>query len=144
MIYRHPHCSWCQSSPVSRTSSASRSAESSRPGREAGSGEGRRAVGDDRVMTVVRQWHAVHPALGTAPMELIGRLNRSAALPQQAQDAPLRSAGLSRAQFDLMSTSRMRAATSWTASCPAKGLRPPGRRAVPRRGRGRPRPGRRR
>ncbi|WP_079189965.1 MarR family winged helix-turn-helix transcriptional regulator [Actinacidiphila paucisporea] len=57
-------------------------------------------------MTVVRQWHAVHPGLATAPMELIGRLNRCAALLQQAEDAPLRSAGLSRAEFDLLGALR--------------------------------------
>lgn len=62
--------------------------------------------GDDRVMAVVRQWRAVHPGLATAPMELIGRLNRCAALLQQAEDAPLRLAGLSRAEFDLLGALR--------------------------------------
>ncbi|WP_037910823.1 MarR family winged helix-turn-helix transcriptional regulator [Actinacidiphila yeochonensis] len=69
-------------------------------------GGGNRAHGDDSVMTVVRQWHAVHPGLATAPMELIGRLNRCAALLQQAEDAPLRLAGLSRAEFDLLGALR--------------------------------------
>jgi DNA-binding MarR family transcriptional regulator len=57
-------------------------------------------------MTVVRQWHAVHPGLATGPMELIGRLNRCAALLQQAEDMPLRLAGLSRAEYDLLGALR--------------------------------------
>lgn len=51
---------------------------------------------DDTVAGVVRQWRAVHPELDTAPMEIIGRINRCSALLQQAEDAPLRRAGLSR------------------------------------------------
>lgn len=43
---------------------------------------------DDIVASVVRQWHAVNPELDTGPMELIGRINRCAALLQQAEDAP--------------------------------------------------------
>lgn len=39
-------------------------------------------------------------------MELIGRINRCAALLQQAEDAPLRAAGLSRAEFDLLGAVR--------------------------------------
>lgn len=61
---------------------------------------------DDIVASVVRQWQAVDPALDTAPMELIGRINRCAALLQQAEDAPLRSAGLTRAEFDLLGAVR--------------------------------------
>lgn len=39
-------------------------------------------------------------------MEIIGRVNRCAALLQQADDAPLRHAGLSRAEFDLLGALR--------------------------------------
>jgi DNA-binding MarR family transcriptional regulator len=60
----------------------------------------------DTVATVVRQWQAVHPGLDTGPMEIIGRINRCAALFQQAEDAPLRRAGLSRAEFDLLGALR--------------------------------------
>ncbi|MFF3056923.1 MarR family winged helix-turn-helix transcriptional regulator [Streptomyces sp. NPDC057909] len=61
---------------------------------------------DDIVASVVRQWHVVNPELDTGPMELIGRINRCAALLQQAEDAPLRAAGLSRAEFDLLGAVR--------------------------------------
>lgn len=42
----------------------------------------------DTVAAVVRQWQTVHPGLDTGPMEIIGRVNRCAALLQQAEDAP--------------------------------------------------------
>ncbi|WP_327731128.1 MarR family transcriptional regulator [Streptomyces sp. NBC_00487] len=71
-------------------------------GRAAGSGA---ALGDT-VAKVVRQWHTVHPGLDTAPMEIIGRVNRCAALLQQAEDAPLRHAGLTRPEFDVLGTLR--------------------------------------
>lgn len=64
------------------------------------------AVPDDTVAAVVGQWRAVHPELNTGPMEVIGRINRCAALLQQAEDAPLRRAGLSRAEFDLLGALR--------------------------------------
>jgi len=60
----------------------------------------------DTVAAVVRQWRTVHPGLDTAPMEIIGRINRCSALLQQAEDAPLRRAGLSRAEFDLLGALR--------------------------------------
>ncbi|MFJ5730424.1 MarR family winged helix-turn-helix transcriptional regulator [Streptomyces paradoxus] len=66
-------------------------------------GGGRRG---DTVAAVVRQWRAVHPGLDTGPMEIIGRINRCAALLQQAEDAPLRRAGLSRPEFDLLGALR--------------------------------------
>lgn len=66
-------------------------------------GEGRRG---DTVAAVVRQWQAVQPGLDTGPMEIIGRINRCAALLQQAEDAPLRRAGLSRPEFDLLGALR--------------------------------------
>ena len=62
--------------------------------------------GEDTVSAVVRQWQAVHPDLDTGPMEIIGRINRCAALLQQAEDAPLRRAGLSRPEFDLLGALR--------------------------------------
>lgn len=61
---------------------------------------------DDIVASVVRQWQAVNPELDTGPMELIGRINRCAALLQQAEDAPLRAVGLNRAEFDLLGALR--------------------------------------
>ena len=61
---------------------------------------------DDIVASVVRQWQAVNPELDTGPMELIGRINRCSALLQQAEDAPLRGAGLTRAEFDLLGALR--------------------------------------
>ncbi|MGW0613745.1 MarR family winged helix-turn-helix transcriptional regulator [Streptomyces sp. NPDC002788] len=48
----------------------------------------------------------MHPGLDTGPMEIIGRINRCAALLQQAEDAPLRRAGLSRPEFDLLGALR--------------------------------------
>ncbi|WP_432148739.1 MarR family winged helix-turn-helix transcriptional regulator [Streptomyces sp. bgisy029] len=63
-------------------------------------------MSDDIVASVVRQWQAVNPELDTGPMEIIGRINRCAALLQQAEDAPLRSAGLTRAEFDLLGAVR--------------------------------------
>ncbi|GHE03019.1 MarR family winged helix-turn-helix transcriptional regulator [Streptomyces alanosinicus] len=60
----------------------------------------------DTVAAVVRQWRTVHPELDTGPMEVIGRINRCAALLQQAEDAPLRRAGLSRPEFDLLGALR--------------------------------------
>nr|WP_203665541.1 MarR family transcriptional regulator [Streptomyces parvus] len=66
----------------------------------------RSGVTDDIVASVVRQWQAVNPELDTGPMEIIGRINRCAALLQQAEDAPLRSAGLTRAEFDLLGAVR--------------------------------------
>jgi DNA-binding MarR family transcriptional regulator len=66
---------------------------------------GRPGAGDT-VAAVVRQWEAVRPDLDTAPMEVIGRINRCAALLQQAEDAPLRHAGLTRPEFDLLGALR--------------------------------------
>ncbi|GGS99093.1 MarR family winged helix-turn-helix transcriptional regulator [Streptomyces chromofuscus] len=65
-------------------------------------GAGRR----DTVAGVVAQWQTVRPDLDTGPMEIIGRVNRCAALLQQAEDAPLRRAGLSRSEFDLLGALR--------------------------------------
>ncbi|MFI8089318.1 MarR family winged helix-turn-helix transcriptional regulator [Streptomyces sp. NPDC086080] len=74
-----------------------------RPRGTGGEPSGRRG---DTVAASVRQWRAVHPGLDTGPMEVIGRINRCAALLQQAEDAPLRRAGLSRAEFDLLGALR--------------------------------------
>ncbi|GAA1415014.1 MarR family transcriptional regulator [Streptomyces thermospinosisporus] len=63
-------------------------------------------AGGDTMAAVVRQWRAVHPHLDTAPMEVIGRINRCAALLQQAEDVPLRRAGLTRPEFDLLAALR--------------------------------------
>jgi DNA-binding MarR family transcriptional regulator len=60
----------------------------------------------DTLAAVVRQWRAVHPDLDTGPMEIIGRINRCAALLQQAEDAPLRRVGLNRPEFDLLGALR--------------------------------------
>ncbi|MDQ0779212.1 DNA-binding MarR family transcriptional regulator [Streptomyces aurantiacus] len=77
------------------------------PGGESrgGAAAGRPGAGDT-VAAVVRQWEAVRPDLDTAPMEVIGRINRCAALLQQAEDAPLRHAGLTRPEFDLLGALR--------------------------------------
>ncbi|WAU81368.1 MarR family transcriptional regulator [Streptomyces sp. Qhu-G9] len=76
----------------------------------AGGGTQGEAAGDpaagDTLAAVVRQWQAVHPDLDTGPMEIIGRINRCAALLQQAEDAPLRHAGLTRPEFDLLGALR--------------------------------------
>ncbi|MEU9185590.1 MarR family transcriptional regulator [Streptomyces sp. NPDC048484] len=69
-------------------------------------GGGARDIAADTVAAVVRQWQAVHPDLDTGPMEVIGRINRCAALLQQAEDAPLRHAGLTRSEFDLLGALR--------------------------------------
>lgn len=69
-------------------------------------GEAPAQARDDTVAAVVRQWRAVHPDLDTGPMEIIVRINRCAALLQQAEDAPLRRAGLSRPEFDLLGALR--------------------------------------
>ncbi|WP_129840965.1 MarR family transcriptional regulator [Streptomyces sp. RFCAC02] len=74
---------------------------------QAGAGRPPRdGAGDDTVAVVVRQWRSVLPGIDTAPMELIGRVNRCAALLQQAEEAPLRRAGLTRAEFDLLGALR--------------------------------------
>ncbi|MEI5100783.1 MarR family transcriptional regulator [Streptomyces sp. PmtG] len=70
------------------------------------SGYGGRAATGDTVAAVVRQWREVRPDVDTAPMEIIGRINRCAALLQQAEDAPLRRAGLTRPEFDLLGALR--------------------------------------
>ncbi|MFE0515973.1 MarR family winged helix-turn-helix transcriptional regulator [Streptomyces sp. NPDC058964] len=75
-------------------------ATNGRPAADNGEGRG------DTVAAVVRQWRTVHPELDTGPMEVIGRINRCAALLQQAEDAPLRRAGLSRPEFDLLGALR--------------------------------------
>lgn len=78
---------------------------SSRPA-GAGSPEAGPAWPRDTMAAVVRQWQTVRPDLDTGPMEIIGRINRCAALLQQAEDAPLRRAGLTRPEFDVLGTLR--------------------------------------
>ncbi|MFJ4828530.1 MarR family winged helix-turn-helix transcriptional regulator [Streptomyces sp. NPDC088747] len=75
-------------------------------GRGGDTGSGRGTGPGDTMAAVVRQWHAVRPDLDTGPMEVIGRINRCAALLQQAEDAPLRRAGLTRPEFDVLGTLR--------------------------------------
>ncbi|GGX95835.1 MarR family winged helix-turn-helix transcriptional regulator [Streptomyces fructofermentans] len=72
----------------------------------AGNGPAAASGAGDTLAAVVRQWKAVHPDLDTGPMEVIGRINRCAALLQQAEDAPLRHAGLTRPEFDLLGALR--------------------------------------
>ncbi|MEV0172089.1 MarR family transcriptional regulator [Streptomyces sp. NPDC050803] len=72
----------------------------------AASGDAPGTTSNDTVAAVVRQWQTVHPGLDTGPMEIIGRINRCAALLQLAEDAPLRRAGLSRPEFDLLGALR--------------------------------------
>lgn len=73
---------------------------------KAGNGSAGRATPGDTMAAVVRQWHTARPDLDTGPMEVIGRVNRCAALLQQAEDAPLRRAGLTRPEFDVLGTLR--------------------------------------
>ena len=73
---------------------------------DTGPGPRRTPAQGDTVAAVVRQWYAVRPDVDTGPMEIIGRVNRCAALLQQAEDAPLRRAGLTRAEFDVLATLR--------------------------------------
>jgi DNA-binding MarR family transcriptional regulator len=87
------------------TRRGNRDAGTPAPGTEPGVDTGT-AARQDTVAAVVRQWQAVHPELDTGPMEVIGRINRCAALLQQAEDAPLRRAGLSRPEFDLLGALR--------------------------------------
>ncbi|GAA4221839.1 DNA-binding MarR family transcriptional regulator [Streptosporangium album] len=61
---------------------------------------------EDIVAQVMRQWQRVNPELDTAPMAVIGRLNRCFLLIQQATDAPLRGHGLTRPEFDILGTLR--------------------------------------
>jgi DNA-binding MarR family transcriptional regulator len=63
-------------------------------------------VTEDIVAGVMRQWEQVMPGLDTAPMAVIGRLNRCSALLQQAADAPLRGEGLTRPEFDILGALR--------------------------------------
>ncbi|WP_245681575.1 MarR family winged helix-turn-helix transcriptional regulator [Actinomadura kijaniata] len=56
----------------------------------------------DIVAGVIRRWREIDPGLDTAPIAVIGRINRCAALLQQAADAPLAGAGLTRAEFDAL------------------------------------------
>ncbi|MFI9645646.1 MarR family winged helix-turn-helix transcriptional regulator [Streptomyces sp. NPDC052040] len=79
-------------------------------GRAEAGGDGTEGRGraSDTVATVVRQWQAVRPDIDTGPMEIIGRVNRCAALLQQAEDAPLRHAGLTRPEFDVLGALRRR------------------------------------
>ncbi len=83
-----------------------RRAQPSQPSQPSQSAEPVEPVRNDTVAAVVRQWQTVRPDLDTGPMEIIGRVNRCAALLQQAEDAPLRRAGLSRAEFDLLGALR--------------------------------------
>lgn len=72
----------------------------------AGAKDGTPGAPRDTVAAVVRQWQAARPDIDTGPMEVIGRINRCAALLQQAEDAPLRRVGLTRPEFDLLGALR--------------------------------------
>ncbi|MFD7285552.1 MarR family winged helix-turn-helix transcriptional regulator [Streptomyces sp. NPDC059863] len=63
-------------------------------------------MAEDIVAGVMRQWQQVLPDLDTAPMAVIGRLNRCSALLHQAAGAPLRREGLTRPEFDILGTLR--------------------------------------
>jgi len=54
----------------------------------------------------LRQWRRVHPDLDTSGMAVIGRINRCAVLFQQAEDASLVDAGVSRAEFVTLAAMR--------------------------------------
>jgi len=57
---------------------------------------------EDAVAGVLRQWAVVHPDMDLAPVAVLGRINRCAALLQRVTDAPLGAAELSRPEFDLL------------------------------------------
>ncbi|WP_225992681.1 MarR family winged helix-turn-helix transcriptional regulator [Actinomadura montaniterrae] len=61
---------------------------------------------EDVVAEVIRQWRAIHPGLDTAPLAVIGRITRCAALLQQAEEGPLSREGLVRAEFDVLTALR--------------------------------------
>ncbi|WP_019547941.1 MarR family transcriptional regulator [Streptomyces sulphureus] len=61
---------------------------------------------EDVVARARRQWGELDPRLDTGPMGVIGRVNRCAALFQQAVDAPLADEGLARAEFDILGALR--------------------------------------
>lgn len=87
---------------------AARTGKDTTVGTRATTGGGDAPAGQrsDTVAAVVRQWRAAYPGLDTGPMEVIGRINRCAALLQQAEEAPLRRAGLTRQEFDLLGALR--------------------------------------
>lgn len=60
----------------------------------------------DPVARVLSQWQQAYPSLDTAPLGVIGRLHRCAALLRQADGAPLSQEGLSRAEFDILGALR--------------------------------------
>ncbi|MER6513815.1 MarR family transcriptional regulator [Nonomuraea sp. NPDC048881] len=57
---------------------------------------------EDAVAKALRQWRQVLPDADLDTIAVIGRLNRCAALLQQAADAPLGRAGVSRPEYDLL------------------------------------------
>ncbi|NUP00149.1 MAG: MarR family transcriptional regulator [Nonomuraea sp.] len=57
---------------------------------------------EDAVAKALRQWRQVLPDADLDTIAVIGRLNRCAALLQQAADAPLVHAGVSRPEYDLL------------------------------------------
>jgi DNA-binding MarR family transcriptional regulator len=63
-------------------------------------------VAEDAVAGVLRQWAGVRPDMDLAPIAVLGRINRCAALLQRVTDAPLGGADLSRPEFDLLSALR--------------------------------------
>ncbi|MGW7165005.1 MarR family winged helix-turn-helix transcriptional regulator [Streptomyces sp. NPDC054884] len=91
----------------SKNGNGDRNSNRNRNGNDDGNGNGNGGPArNDTVSDVVRQWQAVRPDLDTGPMEIIGRVNRCAALLQQAEDAPLRRAGLTRPEFDVLGALR--------------------------------------
>ena len=61
---------------------------------------------EDVVADVLRQWQRAYPGLDVGPIAVLGRINRCAALLQQAADGPLERAGLTRAEFDILGALR--------------------------------------
>ncbi|MCD0481169.1 MarR family transcriptional regulator [Streptacidiphilus sp. ASG 303] len=61
---------------------------------------------EDAVAVVLRQWQQLFPGLDLAPVALVGRLGRCAALLQQAADAPLAGAGISRPEYEVLAALR--------------------------------------
>lgn len=74
-----------------------------------GGGAGEASPADreaDRVARVLGQWQQAYPSLDTAPLGVIGRLHRCAALLRQAEGTPLAEQGVSRAEFDILGALR--------------------------------------
>lgn len=65
--------------------------------------EARNGTPEDFIDIVRRQWAQIFPDADTEPTAIIGRINRIAQIIQLRSDAVLAAAGLTRAEFDMLS-----------------------------------------